>query len=344
MGGDPLTADALERIQEARDVLIHARRALRIAEPRAWAVGIGFVDGEVGFNVQLSEPRRASAPKRAPPRHVLGFPVGYHELSGVPTLAGHITNRFSAEQRRMTPPRSGAEIANHKYSSNPQRTGPAPLAGSLGCFVREHQSLMIGFVSCSHVLNPEGICSQYDSIIQPATPAQAHQIGDFERSIDLLPSPAGLLDISDPKARKNLVDIGIALMTSGCKPPVPANEFHESHGLQPFLTMEQPNPGDHVFKVGRRGLIRGKVESVAESLATASHANHAGQEYWFDDVFSIKSLEDEDFVEAGDSGSLVIREADQAIVGMVFATARSLGWAFSLEEGLKQLQCDLYIS
>jgi len=176
-------------------------------------------------------------------------------------------------------------------------------AGTLGLMARHTKTNRTVLLSNSHVFAHAGTAQIGDGITQPG-------------AVDGAPEPIGaLLDFVPLKLTgSNLIDAAIAV-------PDPAVELQpaEIPGLGRFgLATDGLQPNTAVRKVGRTsGLTRGKVTAVEiDHILVETEVGNVT----FDDQIEIQGI-DSPFSRAGDSGSLVVTDQNQAIrqaIGMVF--------------------------
>jgi hypothetical protein len=180
-------------------------------------------------------------------------------------------------------------------------------AGSIGCFVAHAQTddNTIMILSNNHVLANENRARKGDAILQPGTadggknPADA--VARLERFIRL------------QKTAINRMDCAVAILESGVERSLNIIGIGNVAGVEQTGLYEQ----ELVSKVGRTtGLSKGQVTAFELDDFTA---NFDLGNLKFDNLIEIEGADDAPFAQGGDSGSLVLNRAKEA-VGLVFAT------------------------
>ncbi len=178
-------------------------------------------------------------------------------------------------------------------------------AGTIGFFAQENDSAFSGIVSCNHVL-----ANQQD----PTGTRRIRQPGVFDQG-----SPTD--DIAQPwrwvviGASGNVSDAAYARLDAGVQmtTTLPA-------GVPPITGATiSPAVDTNVAKLGRTTLVtRGRIDSISHNNLAIFYPQFGTIS--FNDIFSVVSTEACSFSHAGDSGSLILSEAGEAI-GLLIATA-----------------------
>ena len=267
-------------------------------------------------------------------RQAKGFRVRFQGLGGLPVFANTVpprvgvrTTQPTAEQLRMKPLRCGAEISILGANS----------PGTLGCFVTHRKTRAKGFVSCSHVLHPGILDHEGKSVTQPVSVhPDARIVGQAGEYLALKGIPRG--QKQTPKDM-NIADIGFAKVEDPAEIPSRPRDYDASHGALDFTGVDDAVLGDAVFKVGRSGFAKGVIDQVFLSTPVGLHPN--GPIYYFNRIFTIRSVDHLPFSEQGDSGALIVRESDHNALGMIFAVTPRFAFAFPLDTGLVHAGCQL---
>ncbi len=289
----------------------------RHGEPRAFAVGVAPHGRSYRLAVRVQ--RRALLHSPALER-MARLAKGEIEVRYI----GRVAKRALWYRSRTRPLRIGGSIGHHKIT-----------AGTLGCFVRREGGALL-VLSNNHVLADENRARSGDPVIQP---------GNYDRGNDPADRVALLDRFVRMSARKpNLVDCATASVIEGIEADVSKlTGIGKLRGLGPPVV----ETGGRVHKIGRTtGITRGRV--------TAFELDDVVVEYdigdlTFDDQIEIDG-ERGAFSDGGDSGSLIVNDAREA-VGLLFAGSdqggrndAGLTYANPMHTVLKKLGVDLVSS
>lgn len=340
------------QLQEARAALPLAAHEVFQSEPDAHSIGIGRVDGQLGFIVEHHidhgdqhghhHPPRAQLLLGRLPQQVEGWPLRWRPavqraqpLARLPRAMRPLSGSMHPEQRPARPLVCGLEIQNLDAD---QRAGALPhgcFVGTLGCLVRTAKG-EVAMLSNAHVLADSGRGHVgRDRILQAGcrTFNQEHHVAHLGASMPLVACPP-FTRWGDVRAVANVADAAIAPLLPGV-----------AHA-QAFLSdrvVARPNGagtaelGEPVFKVGRTsGLTRGVVDRV--NVLYSVPYDHG--DCWFEDLFSVVTPDGSHFAEGGDSGSAVLR-TDGTVLGLVFAGAPMGTLCCDMGAVLAGLTCEL---
>jgi hypothetical protein len=214
-----------------------------------------------------------------------------------------------------------------------ESAGIAPMAGTLGAFVRIRSSGRRALLSNNHVLAavnqlPEGTPIDQPSPIEPGASSAVARLGP---RVDLLDPGTNYVD-----AACALLDGGQDLDTTAVDPRL--GVLHSPEALAPRLA-------DTVHKVGRTtGYTLGSI--IAVDVAVTIDGLWVGPKpgLRFERQFLVEGA-GRPFAAEGDSGSLVVQRAEQRGVGLIVAASdrSNVAAACKLSIALKLLEVDLII-
>lgn len=284
------------RAHEARNQFSVVDFARHLAERRPGVVGAGYrlareQDGaRPGLVLDVLLERRDDGKQRALPEFVGGLPVVSSVVGSVRALA--------RTDRLARPVRGGAAIG----------TAPNGSTGTLACraFRDVGGKRQYYLLSCAHVLNSDNAPGN-NLVVQPSVPYAAiyddNVVGDLERVVNI-----------DFNGATNVVDAAIARARTGA---VKAGVM----GVGSVKSWMRANDVSIGLEVLRSGINSPVVNrGVVTRLAVALEVKVGGQLAWF-----ANTIVTTDIAFSGDSGSLVLTEADHAAVGLVMAAAEEEG-------------------
>ena len=298
---------------------IAARRMEGITALRSIAVGIGAVGGDFKIAVRLQHPKDS----------VDDLLNEVTRLAGAETdirYVGKVSKRQSPQQTRVRPLRIGCSIGQFQIT-----------AGTLGCFVKSRTGAVGPLIlSNNHVLADENRAKIGDPIVQP---------GAFDHGT--VPADVvGHLVNFEPlnTSRPNLVDCAVADVVTGTD--VVSNMID---GLGPLrgVASAEAQPGDRVSKTGRTtGTTTATVTAVELDNVVVDYDIGSIQ---FNGQIEVDGVDLTGFSQGGDSGSLVVNSAGEAI-GLLFAGsdtggANNFGLTYvnPIRPVLDALNCDLLV-
>jgi hypothetical protein len=222
------------------------------------------------------------------------------------------------QQKRTRPLKIGVSIGHYKIT-----------AGTLGCFVSAGEVMVL---SNNHVLANENSARKGDDILQPGAYDGGKQPGDvvakLDRFVRLQTTGANVVDCAAATLAEG-IDYNAATIT-GVGKLAGAGDLHAS---------------DAVSKMGRTtGATQGKITAFeVDNLVIGYDMG----ELRFDGQVEVESAGEGPFSQGGDSGSLIVNGATEAIA-LLFAGSDTGGsnglgltYANPFDEVLKQLKVDL---
>lgn len=237
---------------------------------------------------------------------------------------GRVTKRAGTDfQVKSRPLRIGFSIGHFKIT-----------AGTLGAFVRARSDSATLILSNNHVLANENHAKKGDAILQPG------RLDSGVASVDAVGVLASFVRLK--RTGKNLLDCASATLASGI-------EFDHA-GLASLGNLTGVRDGllrerDILRKVGRTtGVTRGRVTAIEMDNVLIDYDLGTLR---FDQQIEIEGADDDAFSAGGDSGSLIVDEAGQA-VALLFAggdqggtNGKGLTYANPLRPVLEALKVDL---
>lgn len=199
-------------------------------------------------------------------------------------------------------------------------------AGTLGALVRRsgHQGLFAlsnnhVFADCNHVPAGMPILSPASMDARPA-PARAPGMICEHSAIVELRSGCPVF------VKRCHADLAIASVPDDGKV---SSWQGDSEGYDTPGVTRVPQRGLRVKKFGRTtGLTHGIIVSRVVEFDLPYKSENFSALVWFQDVWTVRSTESEPFALGGDSGSLVVTESGDAVVGIVFAESNKGEWAY----------------
>jgi hypothetical protein len=205
-----------------------------------------------------------------------------------------------------------------------------PSQGTLGCFVKD-KSNAVYLLSNYHVLYNPNSGYGNDFIIQPGRPFG----GNREDSVGLMARKASYSHIE-----VNYFDAAIA----GPLSVAYSTQIPFTNSTSSLAGVTDPKEKQIVYKYGSvSGYTHGKIQSFITNVKVIVD----GREIAFKNQIAIQGMNDDFtafalFSEPGDSGSLVISQADNQAVGLLFAGSNSgISLANPLPELLRNLDVEL---
>jgi hypothetical protein len=333
---------ALSNIEKAAGILFDGNATVR-------SVGVGRASD--GFGYIAVRNKNAPVPFAGVPyvfpKEIAGVPVRFIDSSRDPESLVRVHHSgvgspasvsMMPEQQHHRPLVCGLEIQNYDQDL---RSGDIAqglmIVGTLGCFVGLPNG-GTAILSNNHVVAGENQGQRgKDAILQQGGGARIATLDAAELTefIHLKASPAG----GPPhpgNVNWNEVDAGIARLRSGVQ--------HRQAYLPARIATSPTGsaigqPGEKVHKVGRTtGLTYGEIAQIGVVVPV----NYAvGGRCWFRDCLLIEGLNGTTFADRGDSGSAIVRDADGAVVGLLFAGTESQTYACSIDNVLSQLNCTM---
>lgn len=341
------TIERTASIERAVENVENAAAEIFESDPTVRSVGV-YKDGEsVAYravrNSEIITPQRFW---RERPREIQGIPVIITETPGeiesllkVPHSgpASPAAASVVPEVRRHRPPRCGLQIQNY---DDDLRQGVIAqgyiIIGTVGCFVRL-QDGRPGFLSNNHVIAGENRGQNgADRILQPGS-----RIFDPADHIATLMDFEGLRT-SPPSARParggvnfNELDAATAALLAEDY----EQEYLSSRGLRALSGSAVGRNGDRVLKVGRTtGLTRGTITDIATIVGPIAYAPGI---CWFRRSLTIEGIDGTQFSDKGDSGSAIILEATNEVVGLLYAGNGRQTYACPIESVLARFSCTI---
>ncbi len=211
--------------------------------------------------------------------------------------------------------------------------------GTLGCFVKLPSS-KLALISNAHVLSPGDAARPGDCIYSAGSFAQLsnNHVANYAglSSAPIISFSAGRPALYSPDW--NHTDAAAALLLDGigyeqrvCLPGGPVR----------LTSVRAADPGDDVYVCGRAGpCTEGVIEDVATILRLASP--RSGEWFWFRRGLTIRSSNTSAAItKKGDSGAIIVRKHDKAIVGLHFAGNGMRSYANDMENVMQALNCQL---
>lgn len=230
------------------------------------------------------------------------------------------------QQGTVRPLRIGSSIGHFKIT-----------AGTLGGFVHARGAELPLILSNNHVLANENRAKKGDAILQPG------QLDHGQVPADVVGSLLAFVKLKRTGA--NLIDCAVASLAGGMKLDV--RRLSKATERLAGMGEEAIQPGMTVHKLGRTtGATRGKVTAIeVDNLLIAYDLG----DLRFDQQVEIEGAGDKGFSAGGDSGSLILDDANRA-VALLFAggdqggsNGKGLTYANPLHPVLDALQVDLLV-
>ncbi len=214
-------------------------------------------------------------------------------------------------------------------------------AGTFGALVESSNGSLLAlsnnhvFAACNHVPVGQPILSPSPMDARPDVPAP-RQICRHAGIVELRSGTPPLV----PLAR---CDAAIATVPD--HQTVSSWQGGDIEGYDTPVQAAPPFAGQRVKKVGRTtGLTTGTVQAFAGTPWPLPYRNpNFTALVWFTDVWTVRADQDEMFALPGDSGSLVVTEAGDAAVGLLFAAnpRGTLAYIAPMETVLSELNVSL---
>lgn len=285
------------------------------------AIGVGKIDGTNEYCIQVFVEDANGEMLEDPPTQLLperyrNLPIFIYEMPRADFLSFRVNleEDFSADETRRPHEtlKGGISGANANLSNDFGTIGyffrPNFIDDAMHIFLKKHVYLL----SNSHVFADLTKNEKDDSDLimhpSPGDPAASKAVAEL---YDYAPIIFGG-DVENP----NFVDAAIAKLFSG---QTHSKEIAQIGKIRNYLSKEQVELRSNCQKVGRTtGYTRGKIFSIHLSIWVKYSAK--GKEAFFKDQFLIIPTDKSSFVRGGDSGSLVVDDANNA-VGLIFAGA-----------------------
>lgn len=285
------------------------------------AIGVGKIEGTDEFCIQVfvedaNGEMLEDPPTRLLPERYRSLPIVIYEMPRADFLSFRVNleDDFSADEARRPHEilKGGISGANANLANDFGTIGyffrPNFIDNAAHIFLKKHVYLL----SNSHVFADLNKDEKDDSDLilhpSPGDPAASKAVAEL---YDYTPIIFGG-DVENP----NFVDAAIAKLFSG---QTHRKEIARIGKIENYLSKEQVELRSNCQKFGRTtGFTRGKIFSIHLSIWVKYSAK--GKEAFFKDQFLIVPTDNSSFVRGGDSGSLVVDDANNA-VGLIFAGA-----------------------
>jgi hypothetical protein len=283
-------------------------------------------------------------PRRRPER-IQGVPVLVTETPGeiesllkVPHSgpASPAAASVVPEVRRHRPLCCGLQIQNF---DDDQRQGVIAqgfiIIGTLGCFIQLSNG-RLGILSNNHVIAGENRGQRgADRICQAGanTFVSSDHICTLAEFEQLKPSP--------PNARPALGNVDFNEIDAATAELLPDIHFDQaylpSRGQSPPSGIAVARNEDRVFKVGRTtGLTRGIITDIATTVGPVGYSPGL---CWFRRSLTIEGIDGTQFSDKGDSGSAIVLEATNQVVGLLYAGNGKQTYACPIQSVLTGFNC-----
>jgi len=272
----------------------------------------GDADDELKDEVHIYVTRGGKKELKAIPNEVAGVRVFMHNTGKVsvrPQAASASSNRGNVyEYEDRVACGSSCAPSGKNY------------AGTLGALVKKkgHAGLFAlsnnhVFADCNHT--PVGMPIQAPAGMD-GKPAPARAPGKICQHSEIVELRSG----SPALVARCHADIAIASVPD--EDLVSSWQGDESEGYDTPTATADPQRRLRVKKFGRTtGLTHGIIEARIVELDIPYKSDNFSALVWFEGVWSVQSAMAEPFALGGDSGSLVVTEDGESVVGMVFAVA-----------------------
>jgi hypothetical protein len=194
--------------------------------------------------------------------------------------------------------------------------------GTLGCIARRNNDTAQYILSNNHVLANTNKGSLGDSILEPGSMDLGDPADPIARLTAFVPIKFGINQVNE-------VDVAIAALLdfTHVRPVIKIIGQIGSPSAQPFI-------GQRVHKHGRTtGLTQGVVDDISADFKV--HYRGVGIAKFIDQI-AIKGVGGK-FSDGGDSGSLILEEASNAPVGLLFAGGTTLAFANYIDLALSEI-------
>jgi hypothetical protein len=230
-----------------------------------------------------------------------------------------------------------------EHKSQAARNLPLGNVGTLGCFVRLKDNNKCALLTTASALGGphlnlgDRIGLAYEKHLKKAKVIAT--VTDFR-----LPKPSSpRASVAAGTVEFNQFEAAVATFREGVKPQI---GFGKAYPHAPALKYEPksfpPGPeeildlmGEDVFKVGAiTGLTRGSIENVLASVQIYGW----GEEYWYENLFTISNSGSKSFSEPGDGGALVVKK-DGTILGLIIGGSERITLVCPIEPVLAAFNC-----
>jgi hypothetical protein len=312
--------------QQAQNALDTAIARVFDADRRVQAVGIGREDGD--YVIRAIRNNQKIMPLSAPMQsinQVDGVRVAYVNAPNdvVPATRVPASGPGSPSASSLVPEQGfhrdlccGLQLQNFDDDIRQGHTSFI-IVGTLGCFVNLPGGQK-AILSNNHVLAAENSgVKGGDRILQPGTLSTGsvpnEHVAFLTDFVDLKPSPIGASPATGT-VLFNAADVAVAELNAGMR-------FNQGYlpfrGLPTVSGKSSVSHGDRVYKVGRTtGLTRGEITSVSVVVGPVPY--RPGQ-CWFERSLEIEGVSGTMFSDHGDSGSAIVREDTNEVVGLLYA-------------------------
>ena len=264
--------------------------------------------------------RRKFSPSKLAPKHrvppTLESPMFQRPLRVDVRAVGEIQLHSLVTTQR--PARPGFDVGSQLGES-----------GTLGCIVIDAQGRRLG-LSCAHVLAPDGPADVGDAfggvVLCPSLP-NAQSLGV------LASAPIGTLTrVAAPSTDPCHSDSNVDAAVFAPNDPDSLSNLVADLGVAPTGINKKPALGDAVHKVGA---VSGETHGVVQALGMLVKVPCGSGIATFSDQIGISS-----FASPGDSGALVLDEANRAL-GIHIGAAAGISICTPMERILTALDCKL---
>jgi hypothetical protein len=327
----------------ARDKVPAAARALFAADPNVFSVGLGRIRNRPVWRVSRARPADGAllAPWKQSEHD--GLEVRWTDFDR-PAEFEHADPALM-NGAMSVPPRllaCGAELQNFDLDHR-NGVGRSLLMniGTLGCFVTLQPQGHLALLSCAHVLSQGNRGQRGDAVYSGGSCFQKGDlhVGAYEPRHR---HPQASFSAKSPdidSAEWNEVDAAVALLLDHV---VPEQSVQIAPGVAVRLqSVQSAQLGDHVVLCGRTfPHAQGIVDDVATVVRL--RGSRPGEGFWFRRGLTVKPLNgNAPFSQPGDSGAVIVREHDGAVVGLHFAGNGALSFANDMDSVMTALSCRL---
>lgn len=243
------------------------------------------------------------------------------EIHGIPCTVHNVGKLFVKPHLSATTTNRGNLYEHDDRVACGSSCAPAGLmlAGTFGALVRKNAGGKLYALSNNHVFADCNHTSVGQPILSPAgmdARAGLRAPSEICRHSEIVELRSGAPALVAPCRE----DIAIAEVPDG--DAVSSWQGDDEDGYDTPTDTTDPATGLRVKKFGRTtGLTFGTMQSVQVRLSLPYQSQNFRALVWFQDVWMIRSNDSDPFALGGDSGSLVVTEDGDKVVGILFATS-----------------------
>ncbi len=334
----------------AKAKLLPAAAQLFARDARIFSVGLGWLEGQPVLRVARSTRQRTADNWRSDAFVVDDLRVSYREYDSELTFeaevsrhVGQTTNTQAGHMAMACRPRTlrcGAEVQNFSLDFRAGNlTNSTKTVGTVGCFVRL-ASGRLALLSNAHVLSVDGQALDRDAVYSGGcySPKSDNYVAEYVGHARSALRETSSVHAPDEDSQDwNDIDAATAEILGHVSPE---QSIQTKSGAVPLSGVQEALPGDHIFL---KGSSTGYTEGVVDAVGTIVRVpSQSGGWHWFRRGLSIlprRASLTQPFTTQGDSGAVIVRDGDNAVVGLLFAGNGKLSCANDMQEVFQALGC-----